>query len=383
MYDYYLARFGRKSYNDRDAVIEAAEFRSPDPNRPDIKQENTASFNTSTFRLLFGKGDGITFAPLGNAFDVVAHEYAHAVTRSATGILSTGDATAINEAYSDIFAASAEAWRDGFVSDDTWKIAEDVFTPLTPSDALRYLGEPAKDFGGNTRDFYPERYITMGDPGESRDNAGIANLAFFLLVNGGTHPRNKTRMNVEAIGLDRAEQIFYRAIAMRYVAGATNFIALRNATGRAAGDLYGLDFADKVYSAWCAVGLEACPNNNATFRNQLQIIAGGQPFTGQRIDLIVTMMNTGTTPWTRDRGYRLANISPGDNMRFGWSRIEHGDGLTAPGLTHTFRMTITAPDMPGVYALQTQMVREDGAVPQFFGEPSPVVMLEVLSRPGS
>ena len=86
-------------------------------------------------------------------------------------------------------------------------------------------------------------------------NSGIANLAFKLLVTGGTHPRGKTTVNVTALSsnldtsLSTAGDIFYAANA-NCMTPSSNFQAARNCTSAAAGSN-----ASKVDLAWDAVGV--------------------------------------------------------------------------------------------------------------------------------
>jgi len=59
-------------------------------------------------------------------------------------------------------------------------MGEDIFTPGTPGDALRYMCDPAKDI--TSRDYYPERYIGPQDNGGVHWNCGIANLGEYYGV---------------------------------------------------------------------------------------------------------------------------------------------------------------------------------------------------------
>ncbi len=246
IYDYYSTKFGRASWNGSGAVVTSTAHY--------LSNYVNAFWNGS--QLVYGDGNGSQSGPLGNAFDVVAHEFTHAVTQDESGLIYSNESGALNEAWSDIFAAAAEAWADGGVNSNTWKIGEDTWTPATAGDALRYMNNPTQD--GSSRDYYPERYTGTADNGGVHWNSGIANLAFYLAVQGGRHPRNKTTVTVAAVGLSRAEQIFYRAQTL-YLTPSSNFLAARNATGQAAQDLYGTIYRDRVYTAWCAVGVGACP----------------------------------------------------------------------------------------------------------------------------
>jgi vibriolysin len=216
---------------------------------------NNAFWNGS--QLVYGDGDGSQFGPLGNALDVGAHELTHAVTTYSANLVYQYESGALNEATSDIMAAAVEAWKDGAVTADTWKVGEDVTTPGVSGDALRYMNDPIAD--GSSYDYYPTRYQGSGDNGGVHLNSGIANLAFKLMVTGGTHPRGKTSVNVPALSsnlmtsMSMGAKIWYRALTV-YMTSSTNFAGARTATAQAATDLYGATAAASVNAGWDAVG---------------------------------------------------------------------------------------------------------------------------------
>jgi bacillolysin len=96
-------------------------------------------------------------------------------------------------------------------------------------------------------------------------NSGIANLAFQLMVSGGTHPRGKTSNVVPALDANpyssimKGAAIFYRANTVYLTPGST-FAEARGATAQAAADLYGSAAATSVNEAWAAVGVAAPPS---------------------------------------------------------------------------------------------------------------------------
>ncbi len=245
-YDYYSTVFGRDSYDNAGATLISTVHYS--------SNYNNAYWDGS--QMVYGDGDGSTFSPLAGALDVVAHELTHAVTEHTANLNYSNESGALNEAMSDIMGAAAEEWVDGAVSANTWKIGEDIYTPGTAGDALRYMNNPTAD--GQSYDYYPERYTGSQDYGGVHLNSGIANLAFYLLSQGGTHPRNKTTVNVPAQGITKARAVFYRALTV-YMTSSTNFEGARNATAQAAQDLYGTSTYNAVQDAWSAVGVPGGP----------------------------------------------------------------------------------------------------------------------------
>ncbi len=232
---------------DRQSLIWSAKYRK-------ISNYNNAYWNGS--QMVFGDGDGSTFSPLSGALDVVAHELTHAVTENTANLNYSYESGALNEAMSDILGAATEEWIDGSISSNTWKIGEDIYTPGTSGDALRYMNNPTAD--GQSYDYYPERYTGSQDNGGVHLNSGIANLAFYLLSQGGTHPRGKTSVSVPAQGIVKARAVFYRALSV-YMTSSTNFEGARNASAQAAQDLYGSGAYDSMHKAWDAVGVPGTP----------------------------------------------------------------------------------------------------------------------------
>ncbi len=249
VYDYFQQKHNRDSFNGAGATIVTT---------VDLVGNgltNNAFWNGQ--QIAFGRGDGQIFGNFASGFDIVAHEFTHAVTVATANLIYANEPGALNEAMSDILAAAADVFRrNGVIDADTWKEGEDVFTPNIPGDAIRYMNDPARD--GISRDYYPQRYIGPDDNGGVHWNSGIANLAFVLLVEGGKHPRGKTLMEVPGISIEKAEKIFYRALTA-YMTENTTFEGARANTGQAARDLYSEFEYNAVHAAWDAVGVPGSP----------------------------------------------------------------------------------------------------------------------------
>ena len=81
------------------------------------------------------------------------------------------------------------------------------------------------------------------------------NLAFYLLSQGGKHPRGKSIVSVTGIGVLKAARIFHYANTT-YLTPRSNFKSLRAATMNAALVLYGPSELTAVTRAWIAVGVK-------------------------------------------------------------------------------------------------------------------------------
>jgi len=249
-YDYYFSKHGRDSYNNAGAALKSTVHH----------QVNYVNAFWNGSQMVYGDGNGVDASPL-TVLDVIGHELTHAVTEYSSGLIYQNESGALNEAMSDIFGAAIEAYRDGAVSSKTWLIGEECWTPGTAGDALRYMHDPAiaGDF-----DYYPTRYTGTQDNGGVHWNSGIANLAFYLAVAGGQHPRGKTSNVVPALSsnalesIDMGAKIFYHANTT-CLGASSKFADARSCTINAANALYGAAAATSLTEAWTAVGVAAAP----------------------------------------------------------------------------------------------------------------------------
>jgi len=217
--------------------------------------------------LVFGDGDGVNGGPRSLAVDVVAHEYTHGVTTKTSNLIYHGESGAVDEAMSDIFGSLVDRSL-GASQRDVWLHGEDSKTPGIPNDASRYMCDPTLDQW--SRDFYPERYLGELDNGGVHWNSGIANLAFCLLLNGGTHPRSATDINVTGLidyfgnedhAFFIAQHVFYCANVACLTPSAT-FSEARYCTAEVCGrfiianELYNDQIQNSLRQAWSAVGVE-------------------------------------------------------------------------------------------------------------------------------
>ncbi len=260
-YDYFYAKYSRDSIDNAGmAIIGTVHIGT-----------NWVNAYWNGEQMCFGDGDGTNATYLSKSLDVVAHELTHGITEKTANLVYQNDPGALNEAMSDIFGAAIEVYRDGAVSANTWKVGEECWTPNTAGDALRYMNNPTTD--GDSTDYWPERNYASGcSPSYSNDycgvhtNSGIGNLAFYLLSQGGTHPRSKTTTVVTGIGIDKAAAIFFRALTTGLMTSSTTYAQARTACVAAAGQLYGTSSteATQTDNAWAAVGVGSSSGGTVT-----------------------------------------------------------------------------------------------------------------------
>jgi Zn-dependent metalloprotease len=242
-YRFYKEKFNRDSYDGKGGdMISTVHY--------DVDYNN-AFWNGE--QMVYGDGDGVRFTNMAMDLTVVCHELTHAVVQYSAGLRYWKESGALNEAFADMMGASADIFNHtACMFEQQWTIG---YTCCS-NGGMRYLNNPTQD--GRSYDYYPERYMGFGDNGGVHTNSGIANLAYVLTVQGGVHPRQKTRFWVQGLGLAKAEQVFYSALT-NYMLRTTDFLGTRFATELAAEKLYSSTEARTLSNAWAAVGVGAPP----------------------------------------------------------------------------------------------------------------------------
>lgn len=210
---------------------------------------NNAFWSDSCGCMTYGDGDGRVLSPLVS-LDVAGHEMSHGVTSRTSKLTYSGESGGLNESFSDIMGTGVEYYASTHGASKAWNywIGEDVYTPGTKNDALRYMDDPTKD--GASIDNY-SKYTSNLDVHYS---SGIWNNFFYLLAHGGT---NRTSgVPVTGIGIDKALAVCYQANT-HYFVSSTNFAGARTGCLGAAQQLYGASSTEyaAVAQAWTAVGV--------------------------------------------------------------------------------------------------------------------------------
>ncbi|MFJ2739313.1 M4 family metallopeptidase [Streptomyces sp. NPDC087440] len=216
-----------------------------------------AFWDDSCFCMTYGDGIGNTH-PL-TAIDVAGHEMSHGLTAATANLEYAGESGGLNEATSDIFGTAVEFFAKNKTDVGDYLIGEkiDINGDGSP---LRYMDKPSKD--GQSLDYWD---ANAGDV-DVHYSSGIANHFFYLLAEGsGAKEINgvkydsptKDGSKVTGIGQEKAYKIWYKALST-YMTSTTDYKAAREATLKAAGDLYGADGveAKAVAAAWTGVNVK-------------------------------------------------------------------------------------------------------------------------------
>jgi Zn-dependent metalloprotease len=143
-------------------------------------------------QMIVGDGDGRHVRGLAHSLGIVAHEFVHGVTqhivRGGLGVVEVtgqpptlkGEAGALNESFSDVFASMIKQWHAGEdVTQADWLLGEDILAPGAGK-AIRTLRDP-----GNNRltwrgDDQIKDYKRFKPTDDAHKASGIPNHAFYL-----------------------------------------------------------------------------------------------------------------------------------------------------------------------------------------------------------
>jgi neutral peptidase B len=189
--------------------------------------------------------------------EVIAHELGHGIVSNGAGLQindSTAAPGALNEALGDVIGVSFRAWRESGgslgSSLDTVPEISNWWEIRWPFGIMRNMRNPQSadpEFPDHFDDYLYLPIERDYDWGGLHYNNSIINQAFYILVEGGRHPRLGTGPNVQGIGLTDASKIFALAAA-NTLTQYSDFEAARYAFAMAAQILY-----DEYSPQWVAV----------------------------------------------------------------------------------------------------------------------------------
>ncbi|MFO0572960.1 MAG: M4 family metallopeptidase [Polyangia bacterium] len=200
-------------------------------------------------RLLFSGGDKKLVMPLGAALDVVAHEYAHAVVRSAADLAGTGESGALDEGLADLWAclieqaAGAPTGPDPRAPDGpgappaegAWTVGERIYRPAQGPAALRDLADPRRTGQARTLD---ELMTDAASPPLSLTDLGLLSaLGRSARQHNAGLPAHVGYELAQRIGAQKTAAVVYRAVTL-YLHRYADFADAADAMAAAARDLY-------------------------------------------------------------------------------------------------------------------------------------------------
>lgn len=269
-YDYFFKRHGRRGLDN--ANITMRSFVNP-VRREDL-QTNLAIYGNDILDyyinagyygvgvMVYGVGLPSNFTSGGQrwnnfagSLDVVAHELTHGVTGYSSRLVYQNESGALNEAFSDMMGTAVEfSFESGTNRPTDYVLGEDIATAAAFAlNGIRSMQNPSL-YGDP--DHYSVRFTGTADNGGVHINSGIANHAFYLAIEGGTHRLGGRVTGVGGANREQIERVFYRAFTS-FLVPSSNFSAARAATIQAARELYASNPAVEaaITQAWNAVGV--------------------------------------------------------------------------------------------------------------------------------
>ncbi|NDC41324.1 MAG: M4 family peptidase, partial [Chitinophagia bacterium] len=262
VYDYWLAEHSRHSWDDADGILTSYIHTLDASTGADM---DNAYWDGS--EMVYGDGTGAASGGLDAvvSLDVTAHEIGHGVCQATANLIYEYEPGAMNEGFSDCWAATIESYADPHESDRVaksyWLIGEEI----RPGSPLRNmanpipLGDPATYTGTN---WYNCTLSACPTPTSSNDqcgvhtNSGVLNHWYYFVVAGGTGTNDLgTTYSVAGIGFTDAAKILY--LTENTLASTDDYAACRIASINAAITIFGACSAQEqaVTNAWHAVGV--------------------------------------------------------------------------------------------------------------------------------
>lgn len=259
--DFYKKAFGRKGIKNNSTGAHAMVHFG--------NKVGNAFWDSTCGCMLYGDGDGDLFKKPLVVLDVTGHELTHGVVDATAGLEPTrvdedgnqyGEPGALNESLADVFGSGVEFATDNPKNPPNYLMGEKLGLRQK---FLRRLDHPSLDKLEGTIDYWsPAAHDT-----EVHAGSGVSSHAFYLLAEGsgrktidGVAYDSPTydHAKVTGIGRSKALAIFYRALT-RYMVSTTDFHDARNATLRAAADMYGAHSAEyrTADKAWASVNVTA------------------------------------------------------------------------------------------------------------------------------
>jgi Zn-dependent metalloprotease len=228
-------------------------------------------------RMTYGDGQ-YTFYPL-TSLDIIAHEIGHGVMQKSGKLTNTGESGALNEGFSDIWAACVKHWAAP--EKPLWLQGGEPIRDRYHFNCLRDMQNPGSDSAAEGH--HPDAYggtnwqnvnscIPISSGLNANDNCYVHNNStvlshwFYLLCQGGNSTNSLgNAYNVNVIGIAQAEKIAYRTQTTLF--SSAKYTDVRNASIQAAIYLYGAGSCQEVAvtNVWYAVGVGAAYSGNGTF----------------------------------------------------------------------------------------------------------------------
>ncbi|OXB06509.1 M4 family metallopeptidase [Flavobacterium pectinovorum] len=256
-YDYWSTVHSRNSFDDAGAKIKS--YVHYNLVAAGYSSNNNAFWNGSV--MTYGDGTGTGGFDILTSLDVAGHEIGHAVCTYTANLAYQKESGAMNEAFSDIWAACIE--YHSAPTKSIWLVGEDI-ERRSGHVALRSMSDPNAE--GQPDTYGGTYWINVNcTPTNNNDqcgvhtNSGVLNHWFYILSVGKTGTNDLgNAYNVTGITLDKAEKIAFR-LESEYLGANSTYANARTFGIQSAIELYGAGSAEVIATtnAFYAVGVGA------------------------------------------------------------------------------------------------------------------------------
>jgi Zn-dependent metalloprotease len=207
-------------------------------------------------QMIVGDGDGRSVRGLPASLGLIAHEFCHAVSQhivdGGLGVVLepgkpptlAGQAGALNESFSDVFASMIKQWHAGKdAKDSDWLLGEDVFAPGA-GHAVRSLADPGNKSLTWKKDDQVKHWSQYKPAQDAHTASGIPNHAFYVAA---TQAGGKSWENFAEVWLQAYDQLHAKATFKEAAQATIAVAAARHGAGS--------KVHEAVQAGWKAVGV--------------------------------------------------------------------------------------------------------------------------------
>ncbi|MBF4517094.1 M4 family metallopeptidase [Flavobacterium sp. ANB] len=334
-YDYWSTVHSRNSFDDAGAKIKS--YVHYNLVAAGYSSNNNAFWNGSV--MTYGDGTGTGGFDILTALDVAGHEIGHAVCTYTANLAYQKESGAMNEAFSDIWAACIE--YHAAPTKSIWLVGEDI-ERRSGHVALRSMSDPNAE--GQPDTYGGTYWVNVNcTPTSSNDqcgvhtNSGVLNHWFYILSVGKTGTNDiGNAYNVTGITLDKAEKIAFR-LEDSYLSANSTYANARTYGIQSAIDLYGAGSAEVIATtnAFYAVGV------GAAYSGSTDTVAPSAP---------TALAASGTTGTTTNLTWTAST----DNVAVTGYDIYQGTTLKGSSTTTSYTVTGLTPSTAYTFSVKAK-----------------------------
>lgn len=224
--DFFAEEFGRKSWDNKGATIEASVNMNAFTVFDLLGTKQNAAW-TKMKRFIFGAGSKKGLDQLEKALDVVGHEYTHAVIETSSNLKYEGQSGALNEHLADVFGVIINNRHNKSLKNPFLLGSSILYGELAhKAHALRDMMDPSKGLmpqPSHMNDLKKDAFKKFDRgcvPSSSNDHCGVHVLSGI--------PNKASALIMSAIGFEAAAPMFYDVMVNR-LSENSNFADYRRA----------------------------------------------------------------------------------------------------------------------------------------------------------